>query len=360
MNGRMDEDGAEITPHAGADQCMDEKRANRVRRGRPSGKTASQSALDASVAASRRGQHLVAFARSAGRMKSTNRRLLPHEYTARRYSRDPEKVQAVVLLLAHDGVARPDVWLALLTDARIALLVHSEVDLPLGLAPFRFPIPLVTAWEDMVLFVLMRQMLAMALRTYPKAVYFYTCPGNGVPIAPVEAILDPRLRQPQLPLGASLLGIPAVDMRPMIPAWERVRNDALLARGLPQMPPRCYGSMWMGLVRADAEVVVVFGVEHHDALSGAYRAAYAHAVDGHSKSHARLHPDEEFVPYIIHVLAGRPWPVHDLLCIMAEKQVSENKCTQCHYRAGHGAMLSERDEKRCMLDAKRLFMRKVE
>ena len=45
---------------------------------------------------------------------------------------------------------------------------------------------------------------------------------------------------------------------------------------------------------------------------------------------------------------------------MAEKQVSESMCTQCHYRAGHAAMLSERDEQRCMLDAKRLFMRKVE
>ena len=59
--------------------------------------------------------------------------------------------------------------------------------------------------------------------------------------------------------------------------------------------------MRMGLVCVDAEIVVTLGVEHHDALSGAYRAAYAHATDGHSKSHARLHPDEEFVPYIIHV-----------------------------------------------------------
>ena len=110
----------------------------------------------------------------------------------------------------------------------------------------------------------------------------------------------------------------------------------------------------------DAEVVVTLGVEHHNALSGAYRAAYAHATDGHSKSHARLHPDEEFVPYIIHVLVQRPWPLHNLLCIMAEKQdVSESMCTQCNYRAGHAARLSKHDEQRCMLDAKRLFMRKV-
>ena len=118
--------------------------------------------------------------------------------------------------------------------------------------------------------------------------------------------------------------------------------------------------MWMGLVRVDAEVVVTLGVEHHDALSGAYRAAYAHAADGHSKSHARLHPDEEFAPYIIHVLAQRSWPLHNLPCIMAEKQVSESMCTQCNYRAGHAARLSKRDEQRCRLDEKRLFMRKVE
>ena len=338
---------------------MDGNPAKRGRRGRPTGNNASQPEPDISVAASRRGQHLVPFARSAGRMKSKNRRLLPHEYAARRNSRDPELVQAVVLLVAHDGVARPDVWLTLLADTRIAMLVHSEVDLPLGLAPFRFPIPSVTAWEDMALFVLMRRMLAMALRTYPKAVYFYTCPGNGVPIAPIEAILDPRMRQPELSHGASLLGIPASDVRPTIPAWERIRNDALRTRGLPPIPPRCYGSMWMGLAREDAEIVVALGVEHHDALSGAYRAAYAHATDGHSKSHARLSPDEEFVPYIIHVLAQRPWPLHDLLCIMAEKQVSEKMCTQCGYRAGHAARLSERDEQRCRLDEKRLFMRKV-
>ena len=249
-------------------------------------------------------------------------------------------VSCVVLLLAHDGVARPDAWLALLADTRIALLVHSEVDLPIGLAPFRFPIPSVTAWEDMALFVLMRRMLAMALRTYPKAAYFYTCPGNGVPIAPIEAIIDPRMRQPELSHGASLLGIPASNVRPMIPAWERVRNDALQARGLPPIPPRCYGSMWMGLVRVDAEVGVTLGVEHHDALSGAYRAAYAHAADGHSKSHARLHPDEEFVPYIIHVLAQRPWPLHNLPCIMAEKQVSESMCTQQCMRPGSASETS--------------------
>ena len=58
-------------------------------------------------------------------MKSTSRRLLPHEYAARRKGRDPDLVQSVVLLLAHDGVARPDAWLALLADTRIALLVHS-------------------------------------------------------------------------------------------------------------------------------------------------------------------------------------------------------------------------------------------
>ena len=115
------------------------------------------------------------------------------------------------------------------------------------------------------------------------------------------------MRQPELSHGASLLGIPVSDVRPTIPAWERVRNDALRTRGLPPIPPRCYGSMWMGLASEDAEAVVALGVEHHDALSGAYRAAYAHATDGHSKSHARLSPDEEFVPYIIHVLAhSRP------------------------------------------------------
>ena len=97
---------------------MDGNQHNRARRGRPLDNTTSRPVPDIYVAASRRGQHLVPFARSAGRMKSKNRRLLPHEYAARRNSRDPELVQAVVLLVAHDGVARPDVWLTLLADTR--------------------------------------------------------------------------------------------------------------------------------------------------------------------------------------------------------------------------------------------------
>jgi hypothetical protein len=71
---------------------------------------------------------------------------------------------------------------------------------------------------------------------------------------------------------------------------------------------------------------------------GAYRAAYAHASAEHSASHARLAPDEEFIPYLLHVIGRRPWPEAHFH-IMAELQASEPKCHQCAYRAGHGKLL---------------------
>jgi hypothetical protein len=101
---------------------------------------------------------------------------------------------------------------------------------------------------------------------------------------------------------------------------------------------------------------------HEARLAAAYRAAYAHAGAEHSASHARLAPDEEFIPYLLHVIGGRAWPKAHFH-IMAELQAAEPKCHQCAYRAGHGKLLTAKEEaqlKKRKRTSACLFLRKVQ
>ena len=79
-------------------------------------------------------------------------------------------VTAVVCLIAHDGVVRPDAWLALLRDhPRVSLVIHSNRVLPAALKAYRYPHAAVSAWEDISLLNLMLGMVGYALATYPDA-----------------------------------------------------------------------------------------------------------------------------------------------------------------------------------------------
>jgi len=308
--------------------------------------------------------HLAPLARSAAfaqRRSTDQRRLTPDEYVARRRGGSLNDVKAVVCLIAHDGVVRPGAWVAFLRDhPRVSIVIHSNKDLPAALRAFRYPFAAVTAWEDISLFNLMVGMVGYAVQTYKMVAYIYTCPGNGIPIAGGDAMEDPRRLQPSLPQGASLLGIPAVEEEPTIAKWELAREEAMRAQGLPPIPHRCYGSMWIGLSRADADLLMSLAPGHQDRLSAAYRAAYAPAGAEHSASHARLAPDEEFIPYLLHVIGGRRWPKAHFH-IMAEVQAKERKCNQCEYMAGHGKLLTAAEEVRLRKrSACCLFMRKVQ
>jgi hypothetical protein len=117
--------------------------------------------------------------------------------------------------------------------------------------------------------------------------------------------------------------------------------------------------MWVGLSRVDANLLLAMAPDHLPKLAKAYRAAYAHAGPEHAANHARLAPDEEFIPYLLHVVAGRPWPAAHY-CIMAEKQASDSKCWQCAYRAGHGKVLTAKEEAKFKKGSARLFLRKVQ
>jgi len=307
--------------------------------------------------------HLALYAKSAARQKKTadERKLLPPEHAARKRGGHLSDVKAVVCLIAHDGVVRPAAWVALLQDPSVSIVIHSDKDLPTALRAYRYPFGAVTAWEDISLFNLMIDMVGYAVKTYPDVRYIYTCPGNGVPIAGGEAMVDPRRLQPNLPLGGSLLGIPArAEERCTIRNWEPARVKAMATQGyLEPIPARCYGSMWVGLSRVDADLLMSLVPGHQVRLAAAYRAAYAHAGAEHSASHARLAPDEEFIPYLLHVIGRRAWPEAHFH-IMAELQASEPKCRQCEYRAGHGKLLSATEEKRLKKGSACLFMRKVQ
>ena len=307
---------------------------------------------------SRRGLHLAAYARSAGRAKRKKERLTPAQYVERR--RAAGGVRVVVLLLGHKGVSRPDVWLELVsTCPAVALLVHSEVELPERLESWRFPRSQVTAWEDITLFVLICRMLEYALNAYQHATIVYTCSGDGITIVSGD-ILERPWAHVGMPEGSPILGINPTEKRITVPKWEPLRQLALSGHCLPPMPVKCYGSQWVGLTRSDAEAVVAANEKHGAALAGAYRTAYAYAAHGHGQGHARLHPEEEFLPYVLHVLSARPWPeVYGR--VMAEAtDASPSRCPLCHFRVGHSAVLTPaREESVRRLSPSCLFLRKV-
>ena len=311
--------------------------------------------------------HLAQYASSAafGQKKTSDqRRLSPLEYAARKRDGQLSDVMAVVCLIAHNGVVRPGAWVAFLRDhPRVSIVIHSNKDLPTELKAFRYPFAAVSAWEDISLFNLMVGMVGYAVQTYQRVAYIYTCPGDGIPIAGGDAMEDPRRLQPSLPQGASLLGIPAVQdpavkEKPTMPKWEPARVKAMATQDLQPIPARCYGSMWVGLSRVDADLLMSLVPRHQARLAAAYRAAYAHAGAEHSASHARLAPDEEFIPYLLHVIGRRAWPKAHFH-IMAELQARGQKCHQCEYRAGHGKLLTATEEKRLKEGSVCLFMRKV-
>ena len=133
---------------------------------------------------------------------------------------------------------------------------------------------------------------------------------------------------------------------------------------LPPMLARCYGSQWVMLSREYAIMVVDTGKREHDKLKGIYNEALALPWDGHTKRHARVHPEEEYIPYILHVLNHVPWPT-SFGEIMDEKPTDEPCCALYNYRVGHASVLDKKGEEQrkavlARLGRVRLFMRKVQ
>ena len=244
-------------------------------------------------------------------------------------------------------------WRALLEDERIGALVHCEASLPADLRPFRYPRAQVTAWEDITLFELLVGMLQHALHVYPNAASFFTCSGDGVPLCAAGGFLQGWEQ--------SVLGVPPREVQPAMPGWEQVRQAALADHGLPSMPTRCYGSQWVHLTRKHARCVALLGERHLGQLKAAYRASYAYQQDGHGTGHARMHPDEEFVAYLLCVVGGNPWPTTQRT-VMSEKTAEEVKCRACRYRAGHAALLTAGQEAKLAKNGAAqgcVFLRKV-
>jgi hypothetical protein len=213
-----------------------------------------------------------------------------------------------------------------------------------------------TAWEDISLFQLMISMLQLATQVYQHATSFFTCSGDGVPIATANELVREWT--------ASALGIPSRNIAPSMPGWEVARQKALQAEGLPPIPWRCYGSQWIHLVRADAMELVRLSSLHISKLTRAYRSAYAHGP-AHGGGHALLHPDEEFAAYVLYVLGDRAWPTaaDKARCVMWERSERERKCTACAYHVAHAARVGVgKAEERARESARyagAAFMRKV-
>ena len=310
-----------------------------------------------------RGRHLRKFATQAsriGKKKVPCKRLTPREYERRQPHKD---AAAVVLLFAHNGVVRPSAWQALLLQGNAALLIYSTMELPSDLQPCRFPMDFVTAWEDITIFEVLLAMLKYALNAYKKATVFYTASGDSIPLVDTHLLADPW-SELGIPQGTPVTGITVKNQKPSMPLFEAARQAALSKAELPPMPSRCYGSQWVMLNREHASMVVASGTQNWEKLKGIYNETLAQPQDGHTKLHARFHPDEEYIPYILHVLHEVPWPTEDRE-IMAEEFTSEPLCALCKYRAGHASILDERSElqlkdKLERQQKVRLFMRKVQ
>jgi hypothetical protein len=316
-----------------------------------------------SVAQNPRYGHLPQYAAQAGCIGGSGkkrRRLTPHQYAQRQKSTG---AAAVVLLFAHKGVVRPSEWTALLSGGNVALLIYSTVPLPPALEPYRYPKDRVTAWEDFTLFSVLCDLLHYAADVYKEANVFYTASGDSIPLVSAELLADPW-RPLGLTEGTSVTGIGVTDVRPDVQAFEDARCAALSKFDLPPMPGRCYGSQWVMLTREHAALVVETGSRLQDKLKGIYNEAVALPQDGHTKRHARFHPDEEYAPYILHVLNQVPWPTA-FAEIMDEKPTDEKCCNLCRYRVGHASVLNKKvEEQRKAALARRgrvrLFMRKVQ
>jgi hypothetical protein len=205
-------------------------------------------------------------------------------------------------------------------------------------------------------------MLRYALNAYESATVFYTASGDSIPLVGAELLADPW-RQLGIPQGTPVTGISAKERVPDMPIFEASRRAALCRAELPPMSARCYGSQWVMLSREHAGMVVMSGTLNCEKLKGIYKETLARPTDGHTNLHARFHPEEEYIPYILHVLNQVPWPT-EFREIMAEEFTDKSFCTLCKYRAGHARILDERGEQRLKRKLEReqrvrLFMRKV-
>jgi hypothetical protein len=308
---------------------------------------------------SRRGWHLRNIAKSASKQKRQPVRLTPTQYLQRKAAKDKNEVQAVVLMLAHAGVVRPKPWLELLDHPHVSLLIHCN-DWPgqaLALHPYMYPSQQATGWEDISLFDLALDMIQHAIRTYPNVKVLYTASGDSMPVVSAEVLLG---------VAQDMLGINPREPFP-IKKWQAERTRAMTAEGLPPVADGCLGSQWIALTRASAEIVVREGTAHREQLRRAFRSSYAYAnptkhPTQHSISHARLNPDEEFIPYLLHVVGKVPFPAECLLIMQEKTAVDRRRCKECGYNIGHSKVLSVQEEARELAKVERsgaLFMRKV-
>lgn len=106
-----------------------------------------------------------------------------------------ERVDAVVLFLAHDGVYHPDVWQAW-RSPRVGFLVHAnpEIDAKdafakahgIPVAKRIFP----TKWGEASTVLAWQVVLREALTLFPDAQMFYFVSGSDIPIRPASFLLE--------------------------------------------------------------------------------------------------------------------------------------------------------------------------
>ena len=286
---------------------------------------------------------------------------------------DADKVEVVVIVMAHDGVRIPAVWEELHSQARGRLDFVVYVEKGLGVAsltpflkgrvlpPDRLPPCHTTSWAGPGIFEVMIVGMEFALEAYRQVHTLYVAPGNGIPVQPAAEFLDPSR-------SSTCLGIP-LGSHMALSQWkggDRIRNKALKESGLPALPAWCLGEGFIRLSRPDAEIVVERARwcadpedpggwdvvrKLHDVcmktrqLVSPLPNAPFQLRGPHDREHELTSPDEEFIPYLLHVLgkAKRRRTGQDTImyCIVDADVASTPLCRACKYTAGRAAVLTE-------------------
>ena len=306
---------------------------------------------------------------------------------------DADKVEVVVIVMAHDGVRIPAVWEELHSQARGRLDFVVYVEEGLGVAsltpflrsrvlpPDRLPPGHTTGWAHPGVFEVMIVGMEFALEAYRHVHTLYVAPGNGMPIQPAAVFLDPSH-------SSTCLGIP-LGSHMALPQWkggDRIRNRALWEKGLPPLPAWCLGETFIRIIRPDAQTVVerarcIDPKDPHgvDVVRKLYDVSMKtrqlvspppnapfQLIGPHDREHELTSPEEEFIPYLLHVLGkvkrrrtGQRSIMYD---IVDEDVASTPLCRACKYTAGRAAVLTEGQVADSLTAARVtgcMFMRKV-
>ena len=303
---------------------------------------------------------------------------------------DADKVEVVVIVMAHDGVRIPAVWEELHAQARGRLDFVVYVEAGPGeasltpflkgrvLPPDRLPPGHTTSWAHPGVFEVMIVGMEFALQAYRQVHTLYVAPGNGIPVQPAAEFLDPSR-------SFTCLGTP-LGSHMALSQWrggDRVRTEALKQSGLPALPAWCLGEGFIRITRLDAQTVVqrarCKNADGWDVVRKLHdvcmktRQLVSPLPDApfqlrgpHDREHELTSPDEEFIPYLLHVLGSvkrrRTGQRSIMYCIADEAIASTPLCRACKYTAGRAAVLTEEQVADSLAAARKagcMFMRKV-